>query len=155
MAKINTKNRGITLIELILYMSIFSIIFLTIMSSVFYLQKIIQTNNQNYYIKNQIYDNINILQQYLYKSQVSITSHTLTLLDKNNTLILNQTLQHGQLKNRYGNKTITIMEQVIFKAFNLEMLDNNRVLKIEFSWLDSRGKTQSLVEYLIVINQNL
>ena len=125
------------------------------MSSVFYLQKIIQTNNQNYYIKNQIYDNINILQQYLYKSQVSITSHTLTLLDKNNTLILNQTLQHGQLKNRYGNKTITIMEQVIFKAFNLEMLDNNRVLKIEFSWLDSRGKTQSLVEYLIVINQNL
>ena len=155
MAQINTRNQGMTLIELLLYMSIFSIIFLLIMSSVFYLQKIIQNNNQNYYVKNQVYENLNILQQYLYKSHITITNQNLNFFDKNNRLILTQKLDQKYIQNVYNNKTITPMQYIRFEEYNLQLLDNSRVLKIKFSWLDTRGKPQTLTEYLIVINQNL
>ena len=155
MAQIITKNKGVTLIELILYMSIFSMIFLMIMSSVFYLQKIIQTNNQNYYVKNQLYENFNILQQYLYKSHINITNKNLNFFDKNNTLMLTQKINQKHIQNVYKNKAITQMEYINFETYNLELLNNDRILKIEISWLDNRGKSQNLIEYLIVINDIL
>ncbi len=154
MAEINIKNRGLTLIELLIYMSIFSIIFIMITSSVFYLQKIIQNNNQNYYVKNQVYQNLNILQQYLYRSRITITDQSLNLFDKNNKLIFTQNLDQGILKNTYEHKTFNGIEQVNFERYNLELTDNNRILKIEFSWLDNRGKVQNYMDYLIVINRD-
>ena len=155
MAQINLKNKGLTLIELILYMSIFSMIFLMIMSSVFYLQKIIQNNNQNYYVKNQVYENLTILQQYLYKSHITITNQNLNFFDKNNRQILTQKLDQKHIQNVYSNKTVTPIQYINFEGYNLQLLDNGRVLKIEISWFDNRRKLQVLTEYLIVINQNL
>ncbi|MBC7766704.1 prepilin-type N-terminal cleavage/methylation domain-containing protein [Arenimonas sp.] len=155
MAQINLKNKGLTLIELILYMSIFSMIFLMIMSSVFYLQKIVQNNNQNYYVKNQVYENLTILQQYLYKSHITITNKNLNFFDKNNKQILTQKLDQKHIQNVYSNKTVTPIQYINFEGYNLQLFDNGRVLKIEISWFDNRRKLQVLTEYLIVINQNL
>jgi competence protein ComGC len=152
---IKIKNKGLTLVELLIYMSIFSIMLLTINSSVFYLQKIIQNNNNNYYIKNQIYFNLNILQQYLYKNSVSIQNQSFNLFNKNNDLILTQKMENSQIKNIYQNKEFEPLYNVYLEKYNLSLIENNHLLKIEISWKDNRGKIQNLIEYLIVINQNI
>jgi prepilin-type N-terminal cleavage/methylation domain-containing protein len=149
------QNKGLTLIELLIYMSIFSIILLMINSSVFYLQKIIQNNNNNYRIKNQIYFNLNILQQYLYKNSVSVQDKNLNLFNKNNDLILTQKMENSQIKNIYQNKEFEPLYSVYLEKYNVSLIDNNHLLKIEISWKDNRGKIQNLIEYLIVINQNI
>lgn len=156
MAKIKIqKNKGLTLIELLIYMSIFSIICLMVSSSVFYLQKIIQNNNQNYYVKNQIYTNLNILQQYLYKAHVEVIDNNLRFFDKNNNLILIQKIDNKQIKNIYNNKSFTFGEYLNFEKYELEMIEKDKLIKFDISWLDGRGKRQNFVEYLVVINQNL
>lgn len=154
MAQINLKNRGLTLIELILYMSIFCFIFLVMMSSVFYLQKIIETNNQNYYVKSQMYRHLNILQSYLYKSHIAIENDNLNFFDTNNDLILTQKLEENSIKNVYRHKTLNAIEYVNFQSYTFELIDMNRILKIEFSWLDNRRKLQNFTDYLIVINRD-
>ncbi len=154
MAQINLKNKGLTLIELILYMGIFCFIFLVMMSSVFYLQKIIESNNREYYVKNQIYTNLNILQQYLYKSHITIENQNLNFFDKHDTLILTQTFEQDQMRNIYQDKAFFPMEYIDFESYNLELLDSGRVLKVEYTWLNNRGKTQKITDYLIVINQD-
>jgi prepilin-type N-terminal cleavage/methylation domain-containing protein len=150
-----TQNKGFTLIELLVYMSIFSIILLIVNSSTFYLQKIIQNNNSNYYIKSQIYFNLNILQQYLYRTNISIEDNKLNFFDRNNNLILTQKLENSEIKNVYLNKEFNLMESIYFQKYNMSFIDSNKVLRIEMSWKDNRGKTQNLTEYLIVINQNI
>jgi type II secretory pathway pseudopilin PulG len=154
MAKIN-KNKGLTLVELLLYMSIFSILFLTITSSVFYLQKIIQNNNQNYYVKNQIYTNLNILQQYMYKNLVTVEGQEIKIFTKTGDLILTQKIEKYQLKNIYTNSEFFINDKIFFTNYNISQIEKNRLLKFEISWLDSRGKSQNFTEYIVVINQNL
>ena len=154
MAQINSRYKGLTLIELILYMSIFCFIFLIMMSSVFYLQKIIETNNQNYYVKSQIYRHLNILQSYLYKSHVKIENENLQFFDKNNTRIFTQKFEQNNIKNIYLDKEFNAINFVIFQSCTFELVDLGKVLKIEFSWLDNRGKAQRLTEYLIVINRD-
>lgn len=152
---IKIKNEGLTLVELLIYMSIFSIMLLMINSSVFYLQKIIQNNNNNYHIKNQIYFNLNILQQYLYKNSVNIQNQSLNLFNKNDDLILTQKIENHQIKNIYQNKEFEPLYNVYLEKYNLSLIENNHLLKIEISWKDNRGKIQDLIEYLIVINQNI
>lgn len=149
------KNQGLTLIELILYMSIFCMIFLTVMSSVFYIQKIIQTSNQNYYVKNEMYKNLDILQQYLYSSHITVEGDALTFFDKQDNPVLIQTMTDGYIQNKYINKTIHPIEQITFQTYRLELQHSGRILQVQVSWLDGQGKTRDLTEYLIVINQNL
>ena len=156
MAKIITQNnKGLTLIELLVYMGIFSIICLMVGSSMFYLQKIIQNNNQNYYIKNQTYFNLNILQQYLYSSSVKIVDNELRIFDKNNNLALTQKMDNKQIKNFYSNKSFVIDEYLNFEKYEINLIENNRLIKFDISWVDSRGKSQNLTEYLVVINLNM
>jgi len=152
MAKI---NKGISLIELIVYMSIFFVIFTMITYSTFYMQKIIQNNNQNYYVKNQIYFNINILQQYLFKTTVKLYNNELKFYDKNHNLILTQVFENNQLKNIYKYKSFNAIDNVNFKDIKIDILENNTIIKYEVSWLDNNNKTHSITEYLIVINQNM
>ncbi len=154
MAKINI-SKGVTLVELLLYMGIFSILFLTITSTVFYLQKIIQNNNQNYYVKNQIYTNLNILQQYMYKNSVVLDSQNLQIIDRNGNTVLTQKIENNQLKNIYSNSEFLINDKIFFTTYNISQLEKDRLIKFEISWLDSRGKSQNFTEYIIVINQNL
>ncbi len=151
----NPRNKGITLVELLVYMAIFSIIFLSILSSVFYLQKIIQDNNQNYYVKNQIYFNLNILQEYLYNSQIKIENNELQISDGSDNLIMTQYLASSTLKNKYVNKEIDPLPLVQLETYAFELTDNNRILKFETSWKNNRNKIQTLTEYLVVINHKL
>lgn len=157
MAKIKSfmKNKGVTLVELLVYIGIFSIILFIISSSSFYLQKIIQNNNQNYYIKNQIYYNFNVLQQYLNKSYVELSGNDLKFFDKNKRLILTQKIENNHIKNIYQNKNFIIDEYSNFQKYEISLIDKGRVIMFNISWLDNRNKIQNLTEYLIVINQNL
>lgn len=157
MAKIKSFmiNRGVTLVELLVYISVFSIIFLIISSSSFYLQKIIQNNNHNYYVKNQIYFNLNILQRYLNKSSVKLLNNDLKFFDKNKNLILTQKIENNHIKNIYQNKDFILDQYMSLEKYEISLIDNGRVIKFDISWLDNRGKIQNLIEYLIVINQNL
>ncbi len=157
MAKINLQQnqKGITLIEILMYMSIFLLISVVTMSSVFYLQKIIQNNNQNYYIKNQIYTNLNILQLYMYKNHVTLRGQDLIIFSKNGELMLTQKIENNSLKNIYQNKQFFIDEKISFTKYDIYQLEKNRLLKFDISWLDNRGKQQNLIDYLVVINSNL
>lgn len=157
MAKIKSfmKNKGVTLVELLVYIGIFSIILFIISSSSFYLQKIIQNNNQNYYIKNQIYYNFNVLQQYLNKSYVELSGNDLKFFDKNKRLILTQKIENNHIKNIYQNKNFIIDEYSNFQKYEISLIDKGRVIMFNISWLDNRNKIQNFTEYLIVINQNL
>ena len=140
--------------ELLVYMGIFSIIFLFIMSSVFYLQKIIQNNNENYYVRNQIYSNLNILQQYLQKSRVELEGSNLKLFNKNNILVLTLEVTNGQPKNLYSSKSFDTFRYLHFEKYEIQLIDEGGMLQVDISWLDGRKKVQNLREYLIVINRN-
>jgi hypothetical protein len=151
----NKLTSGITLVELLVYMSIFSFIFMLTMSSSFYLQKIIENNNKNYYVKNQIYQNLNILQEYLYKTHVEIDVQNINFINKSNKLVLTQTFENGHIKNIYENKSFLVNEYVHLEKYEAKLEDDNHILKIQISWLDNRKKMKNITEYLIVINTNL
>jgi Tfp pilus assembly protein PilE len=155
MAKIKQASRGITLIELLVYMGIFSLLFLVISSSVFYMQKIIQSNNQDFYVKNQIYRNLDILQQYLKKCSVVVLSGEVRFLDKNNNVVLTQKLAQNHLVNVYRDKSFDPINGIKIDGYQASIIENGRVLQIVFSYTDARGKSQRLTEYLIVIRRNL
>lgn len=156
MAKIiSQKNKGLTLIELLVYMGIFSIICLMVSSSVFYLQKIIQNNNQNYFIKNQVYYNLNILQQYLYYTRVEIKAGDLNFFDKNNMHVLTQKIENKQVKNIYKDKSFVINDNLNLEKYDITFTDKDRLIRFDISWVDNRGKTHNFTEYLVVINHNM
>lgn len=155
MAKIRQGSRGITLIELLVYMGIFSLLFVVITSSVFYMQKIIQSNNQDFYVKNQIYNNLDILQQYLRKSGVVVSNGEVRFLDKDNNTILTQKLMESHLVNTYRDKSFDPIHGIKIEGYQASIIENGRVLQIDFSYTDARGKSQKLTEHLIVIRQNL
>lgn len=149
------QNKGISLIELILYMSIFMFVFTTVISSTLYIQKMIQNNNYNYYVKNQFYMNFDILQQYLYRNRVEFDGVNIYFFDKNNVKIFTQNIENNNIKNIYRDKDISILEGVSIKQINIEFLENNRLLSYSIYWLDQLGKERFLTEHFIVINQNM
>lgn len=156
MAQIKTSScKGITLVELLLYMSIFSIIFVMTLSSIFYMQKIIQHNNQDFYIKNQLYVNLDILQQYFELASVKIIGNELNLFDKSGALILAQKYENGHLSNIYKTKRFDVLRDVQITNYHPTLLSNGTLLKLDISYLDARQKPQILTEYLIVISRNL
>jgi prepilin-type N-terminal cleavage/methylation domain-containing protein len=155
MAPLKPNQKGMTLIELLVYMSMFSIMMLTVTSSLFYLQKIIQNNNHNYYVKNQIYRNLAILQEHLRDSSIVLDNQELSLFSKNGTAAMAHHLEDDQPVFVYRDKKFNPYHQINFQGYSMSLVDKNRLLKFEISWLDTRGRRQVLVEYLIVINHIL
>jgi len=155
MAQIRSYQKGTTLIELLVYMGIFSIMMLMVSSSIFYLQKIIKNNNHNYYVKNQIYTNLTILQHHLDNASMTLENDELKLFSKTGKLIMSQKIQDGQPQFIYRDKNFNPYHLIDFQTYHMALIDKNRVVQIEISWLDMRGKPQTLVEYLIVINHIL
>jgi hypothetical protein len=91
----------------------------------------------------------------LYSSSVKIVDNELKIFDKNNDLILTQRIENKQIKNIYQNKSFVIDNYSNFEKYEVKLIGNNRLIKFDIWWTDSRGKVQNLTEYLIVINQNL
>lgn len=156
MDKLTNNKKGLTLIELIIYIGIFSFIFITIISSLFYIQKIIQNNNQNYYEKNQIYNNLNTLQQYLFLFSIKIEDDELNFFDKDNNLVFTQKVEGNVLKNIYPNgKVFEAIPYINVDNLNIYMMNRDRVLRYRIIWKDTTNRYKEITEYLIVINQNM
>jgi hypothetical protein len=92
------------------------------------------------------------LQQYLYSLNIEVINNELKIFDKNNNLILTQKVENKQIKNIYQNKNFVIDEYLNLEEYTVSLIDKDRVLRFDISWVDSRGKIQNLIEYLIVIN---
>ena len=150
-------NKGFTLIELLMYMSILSIMLLSIISSFIYFQKIIQNNNYNYFIRNQIYGQLNVVQQYLLNNRAVLHNDVLTIFDRYDNQIYDLDVSSNKIRNIYQLKgyDFYLLENTNFKNIKTEYLSNYRIIKYEFSWLDMFNREQYLTEYLIVINQKM
>ncbi len=151
-----SHKKGISLIELIIYISIFSIISIMITESLFYIQKIIQNNNQNYYIKNQIYNNLNILQQYLLSNRAEVVDEHISILDRNNNIIFEQILEDGEYKNIYNSRLqFKPMENIKIENIKIEFTEENRLIRYQISYKDQYQRVHDMTDYLIVINRNM
>ncbi len=150
------QQKGITILELIIYMSILSVVLSIAFSSMFYIQKIIENNNYNYYVKNQLYKNFNVLQKYLYKYRLNIDTENknISILGKDNKIILKQVLDNNNIKNIYEKSQFYPYEFLKLNNLDLKMINDN-ILELKYYWTDNRGNTHMLTDYLIVINQNL
>ncbi len=155
MAKI--KNKGFSLIELIMYISILSIVFLSIISSFLYFQKIIQNNNYNYFVRNEIYRQLNIAEQYLINNKSILHNDMLTIFNKEGSQIYDFDVSANKIRNIYLNKGFEFftLENTNFVSTKAEYLSNYRIIKYEFKWKDMFNREQLLMEYLIVINQKM
>ncbi len=150
-------NKGFTLIELLMYMSILSIMLLSIISSFIYFQKIIQNNNHNYFIRNQIYVQLNVVQQYLLNNRAVLHNDVLTIFDRYDNQTYDLDVSSNKIRNIYQLKgyDFYLLENTNFKNIKTEYLSNYRIIKYEFSWPDMFNREQYLTEYLIVINQKM
>ena len=150
------NKKGITLIELIIYMGIFSFIFITTISSLFYIQKIIQSSNESYYTKNQIYNNLNILQQYLFSFSVTVENGELNFFDQYNNLVFTQKVEGNVLKNIYpSGKVFESMPYINIDNLYFDMMNRDEVIRYVIIWKDNDNKHKQITEYLIVINKNM
>jgi hypothetical protein len=61
----------------------------------------------------------------------------------------------NQLVNTYRDKNFDPINGIKIDGYEASIIENGRVLQIDFSYTDARGKPQVLTEYLIVIRQNL
>ncbi len=149
-------SKGFTLIELIIYIGILSIILLSSISSLIHFQKIIQNYNQNYFIKNQIYVNLNIIQQYFLNNQFSFENNNLSFY-KDNLKINTFVFSDNKINSLYysNNKNISILENINFVNIKSEYVLNTRAIKFEFTWKDMFNREKKVTEYLIVINRKM
>ncbi len=141
----NKHNAGLTLVELILYMSIFSILVTGFLSASVYIQKIIQSYTYDYKAKACIYEQLSILQQY--KGVLASKVPSITLDQE----------KHMQLVYTYPQqKIIKICDLIKFEELVYTTKEKPRTISeksevnIKFSFFDIRHKLISFTETLIV-----
>lgn len=121
------KGQGITLVEILVYMAIFSILVTGFLSSSFYIQKVIQARTYGYKTKQCMYDQLYILQQYAR----FVTRYTI----ENNVIILHT--KYNQLTfslNHDGNTEFTFDYPVANNKKIIQQCDNIRFTNLHFSF---------------------
>lgn len=155
---INTKS-GVTLIELVLYMGIFTILVTGVLYSALYMQKILEYNAVEYKSQEQLYRQLGLLQEHMSSAtQVEIGNSSLRIYNRFG--YVEQVVQEKTLHMKYvyvGKSDIDIipypylrLEKFSFTSeIGHETLFGNSVLSVEIERLDPKGKIKILREWLV------
>jgi type II secretory pathway pseudopilin PulG len=156
---IKSHARGITLIELVLYMALFTILVTGVLYSTTYLQKTIEYNAFEYKARENIYRQLTLLQQYFaIADRVEVDGNTIKMQIKDKRVT--QELRDGRLVMVYAypNQPEKEIEPYIgtkFETFSLHDINRDDTLyakslfDVEVIRKDVRGKTKVVHEYIL------
>lgn len=167
------RNKGITLIELLLYMSLFTVLILIVFSTVFYVQRIFADKKGEYIIRTQVHDHMRLLQQHLMNTEyIALDDDELTLYmytDPNPQALtaIHQYIEEERLilEYFYNNpalyKKIVVFEFSRFERFGFVWLgvlqDSNTVsrqslLNVSIVWKNNAQKIIYMYEDIYIPN---
>lgn len=163
----NIFKKGMTLVELILYMGLFALIILLVFSTTFYLQKLFEDKLGEYAIRRDVYMHLRILQEYLVGTErIELGDNSFIFYMKNDSLQeIRQTLENGKINMEYRytdiskNKKFVVYELDIFDSFQLSASSStlptlyveSRV-KALIRWKNTRHKELEITEFLTIPN---
>ena len=157
--KYTNKKRGVSLMELILYMGIFVMLVIGVLYSALYMQKVLEYNAVEYKAQEQTYRQLGLLQQHMNSAgKIEVGSSSLKIFSRYG--YMEQFLQDKTLHMRYVYPQKPILEIIPYPYLRLEKFSfvletghetllGNSMLKVEMERLDSRGKPKTLQERII------
>lgn len=160
MARNLNYTKGFTLLELVLYMSLFMVFVAGILYSSFYLQEVMQFNSVEYKTKEEIYRHLTILQNFgKIATSIELSTSSLKLVHKNG--YVEQKLENSHIYLKFihqDNLQIEFIELPFtkFEQFNFKRGDRQdtfftkSILEIETIRKNSKNKLVSLVDFLVI-----
>lgn len=156
-------KRGVTLVELILYISLFTILVMGVLSSVVYLQSVLQYTALEHVNREQIYRQLDILQQYLVTAtRVDIATTTIRIYGRYG--YIEQYVDQGVLRMIYHyddgllQKNIVPYPYLRLKDFSFTKNPRNFVdetlfkkgsISVRVAWLDNKKSVKYFEETLL------
>lgn len=166
--KKSPKQKGITLVEILLYMGIFAVYITFVFSITFYMQNIFGKAKTEYVGKIMIYHHLTLLQNHLEKTshiEHTPTSTTFHIVDSDITKIVQYT-DGGKMYIRYEyrdlikSKTIQVFEDMYMVRFSINpqryqgsvgTIHARTTLLVEVSW-KYREKMFTISEFVAIPN---
>ena len=163
----NISKKGMTLVELILYMGLFTLLILLVFSTTFYMQKLFEDKLGEYAVRRDMYMHLRMLQEYLAVTErIDIEENSFTLHMKNNSLIkIRQTLENGKINLAYiysdvsKNKRFAAYQSDIFDQFQLTIASSTlptlhtlSTIRADIGWKNMRHKELQIIEFLAIPN---
>lgn len=152
------QKRGVTLIELVLYMGLFVILATGVLYSAVYLQSVLQYNTLEYTADEQVYRQLGLLQQYMSNStKVEVSSSSLQIHGKygyveqytsNNFLHMKYVYVGKPEKDIILYPYLKLEKFAFFREIGHETLFGNSVIWVKVERKDGRGKIKILHEWL-------
>lgn len=160
MARNLNCKKGFTLLELVLYMGIFTVLVGGVLYSSFYLQELMQYNSIEYKTKEQIYRHLTVLQEFgKIATGIEIGTSSLKLINMNG--YVEQVLENSHIHLKFVHKDgfkieFTELPFTKFEEFNFKRADRQDtfftkcVLQIEAMRKNSKNKLVYLVDFLLI-----
>ncbi|MES2986026.1 MAG: prepilin-type N-terminal cleavage/methylation domain-containing protein [Patescibacteria group bacterium] len=157
MARNITYKKGFTLIELVLYMGVFTILVVGILYTSMYIQKVLQDSAVRYEIDEIIYRQLALLQNHItLATHIEVSTSSIRMYSQNS--IVTQELRSGILFMiyEYGNgqkKEFAIYPTMKFSEFSFrdnetgETFETKNQLRVQVDRIGVKGKLMSLEEY--------
>lgn len=153
------RKHGVTLIELVIYMGIFTLLVSGFLYTALYIQNILSHNTTEYKTQEQIYTQLNLLQHHL-NSATDVELSSTSIKITNPYGYTKQYFQDNLLYMTYVysfRSTLRIVPYPItqFTKFSFtqqpqhETLSANSIIWVDIERVDTRGKKKSLRTYLV------
>lgn len=157
--KFKQTKRGITLIELVVYMGIFTLLVSGFLYTALYMQNILSYNATEYKIEEQIYRQLNLLQHHL-NSAIDVELSSTSIKITNSYGYMEQYFQNNLLYIVYLYPSRSVLDIIPypitqFTKFSFaqesqhETLSANSIIWVDIERIDTRGKKKSLRTYLV------
>lgn len=167
------RNKGITLIELLVYMSLFAILIIILFSTVFYIQQIFSNKKVESVMRIQVYEHLHLLQQYTEKAEkVHLATSSVTLYMyvstdpvalqsisqyiEEGSLVLEYIYNESSLSKKIYPYELTRFEEFTFQKINTanELLTVSRqgLIEARAIWKNPKQKLISLHEVIYIPN---
>lgn len=153
------QKRGVTLIELLLYMGLFVILVSGVLYTAIYLQSVLQYNELEYKAEEQMYRQLSLLHQHMHSAtRLEIGSSSIRIYGKYG--YVEQYLSHDflHMKYVYAGKMekdivpypfLKLQEFLFIRETGHESLLGNSLIWVQVRRVDIKGRTQTLKEWLV------
>lgn len=158
----NLKHKkGFTLIESVIYMSVYIILTGGVLSTAFYLQRVMEHSALEYAVQEKIYMQLELIQNYLvYSSDIQISSSSIRM--RINNSFVTQELRGDFIYMVYehsgqSKKEFKIFPHIRFKKFSFkkqeygDTLQTQNILYVELERVDNQDSTKTLQEYVYLL----
>lgn len=154
-----SRVRGVTLIELLIYMAIFSTLVVGFLAATFYLQRVIQSQAYIYMSKECVYQQLDLLQQHMRLATAVEVATGVTLFSPQDKIFLGLN-PSGNIEFRYdrpgrGQKTIQQCGTTAFLHLSATRdsdpttLTSATGLNVSIGFVDPRGRRHAITERLV------